>query len=48
MTEVALDIATPHAPSVIRLLLEKLGVPYAEVPKPAPACRIAGAGHPAR
>ncbi|WP_054925651.1 aminoacyl-tRNA deacylase and HDOD domain-containing protein, partial [Pseudomonas sp. NBRC 111142] len=31
MTEVALDTATPHAPSVIRLLLEKLGVAYREV-----------------
>ena len=33
MTEVALDAATPHAPSVIRLLLEKLGVAYREVPE---------------
>ncbi|CAM3642240.1 hypothetical protein CCOS865_00209 [Pseudomonas reidholzensis] len=33
MTEVALDTATPHAPSVIRLLLEKLGVDYREVPE---------------
>ena len=33
MTEVALDTATPHAPSVIRLLLEKLGVAYREVPE---------------
>ncbi|HDS1736460.1 MULTISPECIES: aminoacyl-tRNA deacylase and HDOD domain-containing protein [Pseudomonas] len=33
MTEVALDTATPHAPSVIRLLLEKLGVSYREVPE---------------
>lgn len=32
MTEVALDTATPHAPSVIRLLLDKLGVAYREVP----------------
>lgn len=32
MTEVALDTATPTAPSVIRLLLEKLGVAYREVP----------------
>lgn len=31
MTEVALDTATPHAPSVIRLLLDKLGVAYREV-----------------
>lgn len=31
MTEVALDTATPHAPSVIRLLLDKLGVPFREV-----------------
>ncbi|WP_442110899.1 aminoacyl-tRNA deacylase and HDOD domain-containing protein [Pseudomonas sp. NUPR-001] len=31
MTEVALDTATPHAPSVIRLLLEKLGIAYREV-----------------
>ncbi|MGH8382061.1 HDOD domain-containing protein [Pseudomonas sp.] len=31
MTEVALDTATPHAPSVIRLLLEKLGIAYGEV-----------------
>ncbi|MCE0920564.1 HDOD domain-containing protein [Pseudomonas alloputida] len=31
MTEVALDTATPHAPSVIRLLLDKLGVPYRQV-----------------
>ncbi|MNG85476.1 HDOD domain protein [compost metagenome] len=33
MTEVALDTATPHAPPVIRLLLEKLGVAYREVPE---------------
>ncbi|WDY57992.1 aminoacyl-tRNA deacylase and HDOD domain-containing protein [Pseudomonas sp. PSKL.D1] len=33
MTEVALDTATPHAPSVIKLLLEKLGVAYREVPE---------------
>ena len=33
MTEVALDTATPHAPSVIKLLLEKLGVSYREVPE---------------
>ncbi|MCO7514675.1 aminoacyl-tRNA deacylase and HDOD domain-containing protein [Pseudomonas guariconensis] len=33
MTEVALDTATPHVPSVIRLLLEKLGVAYREVPE---------------
>ncbi|WP_252089855.1 aminoacyl-tRNA deacylase and HDOD domain-containing protein [Pseudomonas sp. MWU13-3659] len=32
MTEVALDTATPTAPSVIRLLLDKLGVTYREVP----------------
>ena len=31
MTEVALDTATPHAPSVIKLLLDKLGVVYREV-----------------
>ncbi|MFB4391303.1 MULTISPECIES: HDOD domain-containing protein [unclassified Pseudomonas] len=31
MTEVALDTATPHVPSVIRLMLEKLGVAYREV-----------------
>lgn len=31
MTEVALDTATPHAPSVIRLLLDKVGVTYREV-----------------
>ncbi|CAI3810887.1 hypothetical protein GLGCALEP_06444 [Pseudomonas sp. MM221] len=31
MTEVALDTATPHAPSVIRLLLDKVGVAYREV-----------------
>lgn len=31
MTEVALDTAPPHAPSVIRLLLDKLGVSYREV-----------------
>ncbi|MDZ5603080.1 HDOD domain-containing protein [Pseudomonas sp. RP23018S] len=31
MTEVALDTATPPAPSVIRLLLDKLGVAYREV-----------------
>ncbi|MDE1168677.1 MAG: HDOD domain-containing protein [Pseudomonas sp.] len=31
MTEVALDTATPHAPSVIRLLLGKLGIAYREV-----------------
>ena len=30
MTEVALDTATLHAPSVIRLLLDKLGVTYRE------------------
>lgn len=35
MTEVALDTATPHAPSVIRLLLDKLGVPFREVPEHA-------------
>ena len=43
MTEVALDIATPHAPSVIRLLLEKLGVAYVEVPespKQPPASKV--------
>ncbi|MDZ3994671.1 HDOD domain-containing protein [Pseudomonas sp. Teo4] len=33
MTEVALDTATPRAPSVIKLLLEKLGVGYREVPE---------------
>ncbi|MCI0914952.1 HDOD domain-containing protein [Pseudomonas putida] len=33
MTEAALDTATPHAPSVIRLLLEKLGIAYREVPE---------------
>ncbi|PWB30319.1 histidine kinase [Pseudomonas sp. SDI] len=32
MTEVALDTATPHAPSVIRLLLDKLGIAYRELP----------------
>ena len=31
MTEVALDTATPHAPSVIRLLLDKVGITYREV-----------------
>ncbi|WP_194788720.1 HDOD domain-containing protein [Pseudomonas sp. UFMG81] len=31
MTEVALDTATPTAPSVIRLLLDKIGVTYREV-----------------
>lgn len=31
MTEVALDTATPHAPSVIRLLLDKVGIAYREV-----------------
>jgi len=31
MTEVALDTATPRTPSVIRLLLDKLGVAYREV-----------------
>lgn len=31
MTEVALDTATPHAPTVIRLLLDKVGVSYREV-----------------
>ena len=31
MTEVALDTASPHAPSVIRLLLDTLGVAYREV-----------------
>ncbi|MBJ9974376.1 HDOD domain-containing protein [Pseudomonas sp. S75] len=31
MTEVALETAHPHAPQVIRLLLEKLGVGYREV-----------------
>ncbi|MCG8295941.1 aminoacyl-tRNA deacylase and HDOD domain-containing protein [Pseudomonas entomophila] len=43
MTEVALDTATPHAPSVIRLLLEKHGVAYREVPEHpqlAPASRV--------
>ncbi|BCJ04484.1 hypothetical protein PRtIB026_A04830 [Pseudomonas sp. RtIB026] len=33
MTEVALDTATLHAPSVIRLLLDKLGVSFREVPE---------------
>ncbi|MBF8744383.1 HDOD domain-containing protein [Pseudomonas putida] len=33
MTEVALETATPHAPSVIRLLLDKLKVAYREVPE---------------
>ena len=33
MTEVALDTAAPHTPSVIRLLLEKLGIAYREVPE---------------
>jgi len=33
MTEVALDTATPHAPSVIQLMLEKLGISYREVPE---------------
>ena len=43
MTEVALDTATPHAPSVIRLLLDKLGVAYREVvehPHLPPASRV--------
>ena len=31
MTEVALAPATPHAPSVIRLLLGKMGIAYKEV-----------------
>ena len=31
MTEVALAPETPHAPSVIRLLLGKLGIAYEEV-----------------
>ena len=31
MTEVAISPATPHAPSVIRLLLGKLDIPYTEV-----------------
>ena len=31
MTEVALAPATPHAPSVIRLMLGKLGIAYEEV-----------------
>ena len=35
MTEAALNAATPHAPSVIRLLLEKLGIAYREVPEHA-------------
>jgi len=33
MIEVALDTATPQVPSVIRLLLDKLGVSYREVPE---------------
>lgn len=33
MIEVALEPATPQVPSVIRLLLEKLGVAYREVPE---------------
>ncbi|WP_110969790.1 aminoacyl-tRNA deacylase and HDOD domain-containing protein [Pseudomonas huaxiensis] len=33
MIEVALDTATPQVPSVIRLLLDKLGVAYREVPE---------------
>ena len=33
MTEVALEVATPHAPSVIQLMLEKLGIGYREVPE---------------
>ncbi len=40
MTEAALDTAIPHAPSVIRLLLEKLGVSYREV-QDQPALRAA-------
>ena len=43
MTEVALDTATPHAPSVIRLLLDKLGVAYreaAEHPRLSAASRV--------
>ncbi|EIK97352.1 HDOD domain-containing protein [Pseudomonas sp. M47T1] len=31
MTEVALDTATPHTPSVIQLMLGKLGISYREV-----------------
>ena len=31
MTEVALAPATPHAPSVIRLLLDKMGIAFEEV-----------------
>lgn len=42
MTQVALDTAAPQTPSVIRLLLDKLGVAYREVlahpPPPAAAC----------
>ncbi|WP_411562364.1 HDOD domain-containing protein [Pseudomonas shirazensis] len=33
MTEAALDAASPQAPSVIRQLLDKLGVAYKEVPE---------------
>lgn len=43
MTEVALDTATPHTPSVIRLLLDKLGIAYHEVidhPQLAPEAKV--------
>ncbi|MBA1204023.1 HDOD domain-containing protein [Pseudomonas capeferrum] len=43
MTEVALGTATPHVPSVIRLLLERLGIAFTEVsehPQLPPATRV--------
>nr|WP_319527047.1 HDOD domain-containing protein [Pseudomonas laurentiana] len=43
MTEVALDAATPQAPSVIRLLLDKLDITYREVtehPELPPESRV--------
>ncbi|OLS59883.1 aminoacyl-tRNA deacylase and HDOD domain-containing protein [Pseudomonas putida] len=43
MIEVALDTATPQVPSVIRLLLEKLGIAYREVadhPQLPPETRV--------
>lgn len=39
MTEVALIDATPHAPSVIRLLLDKLNISFRKSSTP-PACRL--------
>ena len=39
MTEVALATATPHAPSVIRLLLDKLGITYRRSARPRTIAR---------